>query len=103
MWTPRPPWCWPRSTSPEWAVSDHAAAEKVEILPVRGLPEFRPGDDLSGAIAGAARWLRSGDIVVVTSKVVSKVEGRLVRVPADPEERDRIRRRLVFDESVRIT
>jgi coenzyme F420-0:L-glutamate ligase / coenzyme F420-1:gamma-L-glutamate ligase len=83
-------------------VIDHSATGKVEILPVEGLPEFRPGDDLSGAIAGAARWLRSGDIVVVTSKVVSKVEGRLVRVPADPEERDRIRRRLVFDESVRI-
>jgi coenzyme F420-0:L-glutamate ligase/coenzyme F420-1:gamma-L-glutamate ligase len=83
-------------------MSDHAAAGKIEILPVEGLPEFRPGDDLSGAIAAAARWLRSGDIVVVTSKVVSKVEGRLVRVPTDPEERDRIRRRLVFDESVRI-
>jgi dehydro coenzyme F420 reductase / coenzyme F420-0:L-glutamate ligase / coenzyme F420-1:gamma-L-glutamate ligase len=83
-------------------VSDHAAAGSVEILPVGGLPEFRPGDDLSGAIADAARWLRSGDIVVVTSKVVSKVEGRLVRVPADPDERDRIRRRLVFEESVRI-
>jgi coenzyme F420-0:L-glutamate ligase/coenzyme F420-1:gamma-L-glutamate ligase len=86
----------------ESPLSDHAATGKVEILPVEGLPEFRPGDDLSGAIAEAARWLRSGDIVVVTSKVVSKVEGRLVRVPTDPEERDRIRRRLVFDESVRI-
>lgn len=83
-------------------MSDHAAEGTIEILPVPGLPEFRPGGDLSGAIADAARWLRSGDIVVVTSKVVSKVEGRLVRVPADPEERDRIRRRLVFDESVRI-
>jgi coenzyme F420-0:L-glutamate ligase/coenzyme F420-1:gamma-L-glutamate ligase len=82
-------------------LSDHSAA-RIEILPVEGLPEFRPGDDLTGAIAAAARWLRSGDIVVVTSKVVSKVEGRLVRVPADPEERDRIRRKLVFDESVRI-
>jgi coenzyme F420-0:L-glutamate ligase/coenzyme F420-1:gamma-L-glutamate ligase len=83
-------------------LSDHAAAGRIEILPVEGLPEFRPGDSLSGAIAAAARWLRSGDIVVVTSKVVSKTEGRLVRVPADPEERDRIRRRLVFEESVRI-
>ncbi|MFI7675281.1 coenzyme F420-0:L-glutamate ligase [Actinophytocola sp. NPDC049390] len=83
-------------------MGDHAAPGKVEILPVEGLPEFRPGDDLSGAIANAARWLRSGDIVVVTSKIVSKVEGRLVRVPADPEERDRARRRLVFEESVRI-
>jgi len=69
---------------------------------VEGLPEFRPGDDLTGAIAAAASGLRSGDIVVVTSKIVSKVEGRLVRVPADPEARDRIRRRLVFEESVRI-
>jgi coenzyme F420-0:L-glutamate ligase/coenzyme F420-1:gamma-L-glutamate ligase len=81
--------------------ADHAAA-RLEIIPVEGLPEFRPGDDLTGAIADGARWLRSGDIVVVTSKVVSKVEGRLVRVPTDPEERDRIRRRLVFEESVRI-
>jgi coenzyme F420-0:L-glutamate ligase/coenzyme F420-1:gamma-L-glutamate ligase len=83
-------------------LSDHAAAGAVEILPVPDLPEFRPGDDLSGILASAMRWLRSGDIVVVTSKVVSKVEGRLVRVPRDPEERDRIRRRLVFEESVRV-
>ncbi|MCT2586235.1 coenzyme F420-0:L-glutamate ligase [Actinophytocola gossypii] len=81
---------------------DHAAPGRVEILPVEGLPEFRPGDDLTGAIADAARWLRSGDVVVVTSKIVSKVESRLVRVPADPDERDRIRRRLVFEESVRV-
>lgn len=80
---------------------DHSA-DRLEILPVAGLPEFRPGDDLTGAIAETARWLRSGDVVVVTSKVVSKVEGRLVRVPADPAERDRVRRRLVFEESVRI-
>jgi coenzyme F420-0:L-glutamate ligase/coenzyme F420-1:gamma-L-glutamate ligase len=82
-------------------LADHAA-DRVEILPVTGLPEFRPGDDLTGAVADAATWLRSGDVVVVTSKIVSKVEGRLVRVPADPDERDRIRRRLVFEESVRI-
>jgi len=77
-------------------------AEKLEILPVEGLPEFRPGDDLTGAIADAARWLRSGDVVVVTSKVVSKIEGRLVRVPTDPEERDAARRELVEQEAVRV-
>ena len=82
-------------------MSDHSAP-RLEILPVEGLPEFRPGDDLTGAIVTAAPWLRSSDIVVVTSKVVSKVEGRLVQVPVDPEERDKARRRLVFDESVRI-
>lgn len=67
-----------------------------------GLPEFRPGDDLTGAVAEAARWLRSGDVVVVTSKVVSKIEGRLIRVPADPEERDAARRRLVEEEAVHV-
>ncbi len=82
-------------------MTDHAAAA-LELLPVTGLPEFRPGDDLAGAIAEAAPWLRDGDVLVVTSKVLSKVEGRLVRVPADPEERDRIRREHVAAESVRV-
>jgi coenzyme F420-0:L-glutamate ligase/coenzyme F420-1:gamma-L-glutamate ligase len=82
-------------------LAEHSS-DHLEILPVRGLPEFRPGDDLTGAIADAARWLRSGDVVVVTSKVVSKIEGRLVRVPADPEAREEARRRLVEEEAVRV-
>ncbi|WP_165777414.1 coenzyme F420-0:L-glutamate ligase [Amycolatopsis antarctica] len=82
-------------------MTDHAAPS-LEILPVEGLPEFRPGDDLTGAIAGAARWLRSGDVLVVTSKIVSKSEGRLIRVPRDPLERDAIRRRHVDEEAVRV-
>ncbi|MEV8615624.1 coenzyme F420-0:L-glutamate ligase [Amycolatopsis sp. NPDC051373] len=81
--------------------NDHASA-KVEILPVTGLPEFRPGDDLTGALVAAAPWLRSGDVVVVTSKVFSKVEGRLVRVPSDPEARDAARRELIDQETVRV-
>jgi len=80
---------------------DHASA-KLEILPVTGLPEFRPGDDLTGALVKAAPWLRSGDVVVVTSKIVSKAEGRLIRVSSDPEERDAQRRELVESEAVRV-
>lgn len=80
---------------------EHSSA-RLEVLPVEGLPEFRPGDDLTGAIADAARWLRSGDVVVVTSKVVSKVEGRLVRVPSDPQARDEARRKLVEEEAERV-
>jgi coenzyme F420-0:L-glutamate ligase/coenzyme F420-1:gamma-L-glutamate ligase len=83
-------------------MTEHGAAAKVEILPVNGLPEFRPGDDLVAAIAGAAPWLRDGDVVVITSKVVSKCEGRLVAAPEDPEERDELRRKLVDDEAVRV-
>ncbi|GAA1246355.1 coenzyme F420-0:L-glutamate ligase [Prauserella halophila] len=79
-------------------MADHAGG-RVEVLPVEGLPEFRPGDDLTGAIASAARWLRSGDVVVVTSKIVSKAEGRLIRVPSDPDERDAARRELIDAES----
>ncbi len=81
---------------------EHGSAAAIEILPVAGLGEFRPGDDLGAAVAAAAPWLRDGDVVVVTSKVVSKCEGRLVPAPRDPEERDRLRRKLVDAEAVRV-
>ncbi len=83
-------------------IGDHGTAARVEILPVTGLPEFRPGDDLAAAICTAAPWLRDGDIVVVTSKVVSKCEGRIVAAPEDPEERDALRRDLIDREAVRV-
>ncbi|MET0133129.1 MAG: coenzyme F420-0:L-glutamate ligase [Kibdelosporangium sp.] len=83
-------------------MTDHAGPGDVTLTGVGGLPEFRPGDDLAAAVAEAVPWLRDGDILVVTSKVVSKVEGRLVTVPADPAARDAERRRLVEAESVRV-
>ncbi|MDX1888580.1 coenzyme F420-0:L-glutamate ligase [Mycolicibacterium sp. 050158] len=82
--------------------TEHGAAAAIEILPVPGLPEFRPGDDVAAAIATAAPWLRDDDVVVVTSKVFSKSEGRIVAAPTDPEERDALRRRLVDAEAVRV-
>jgi coenzyme F420-0:L-glutamate ligase/coenzyme F420-1:gamma-L-glutamate ligase len=84
------------------AIPDHAAAAGLQILPVHGLPEFRPGDDVAAAVAGAAPWLADGDVVVVTSKIFSKAEGRLVAAPEDPAERDALRRRLVDQETERI-
>jgi len=81
---------------------DHGTAAAIEILPVTGLGEFRPGDDLGAAITAAAPWLQDGDVVVVTSKVVSKCEGRIVAAPADAEERDALRRRLIDQEAVRV-
>jgi coenzyme F420-0:L-glutamate ligase / coenzyme F420-1:gamma-L-glutamate ligase len=83
-------------------VPDHAAPGALTVLPVRGLPEFRPGDDLAAALAEAAPWLADGDVVVVTSKIVSKVEGRLVASPVDPEARDALRRELVDAEAERV-
>ena len=51
----------------------------IEVLGVEGFPEVRPGDDLNRMIPGAlAKDLHTGDVLVVTHKIVSKAEGRLV-------------------------
>jgi coenzyme F420-0:L-glutamate ligase / coenzyme F420-1:gamma-L-glutamate ligase len=50
----------------------------VEVLPVEGLPEVRPGDDLPAMLSAALHDLRSWDVVAVTQKIVSKAEGRVV-------------------------
>src|ERR1700752_4434927 len=106
MWTPRRRWpavrwSWREPQLPDHA-PDHAAPEGITVLPVRGLPEFRPGDDLGAALVTAAPWITDGDVVVVTSKVFSKTEGRLVPAPTDPEARDALRRELVEAETERV-
>ena len=68
------------------------------VLPVPGLPDVRPGDDLAGLLVGQIA-LQDGDVVVVTSKVVSKSEGRLV--PAG-DDREATRLRAVEAETVRV-
>jgi coenzyme F420-0:L-glutamate ligase/coenzyme F420-1:gamma-L-glutamate ligase len=70
----------------------------VELIPVHGIPEVRPGDELADLIL-AATVVQHGDAVVVTQKVVSKAEGRLVEL--DPDDLD-ARRALVERESVRV-
>jgi coenzyme F420-0:L-glutamate ligase / coenzyme F420-1:gamma-L-glutamate ligase len=55
---------------------------EVRILPLAGIPEVGPGDDLAGLLGEAverAGGLEEGDVVVVAQKVVSKAEGRLER------------------------
>jgi len=78
----------------------------VSVVPLPGLPEVRPGDDLArlllDGVAAAGERLRDGDVVAVTSKVVAKAEGRLVPLPADPAERERVRRETVAAETVRV-
>ncbi|MCL7380599.1 coenzyme F420-0:L-glutamate ligase [Streptomyces sp. 35G-GA-8] len=49
---------------------------RVRALP--GLPEVRPGDDLAKLIVAAAPGLTDGDVLLVTSKIVSKAEGRIL-------------------------
>lgn len=61
----------------------------VEVLPVEGLPEVRPGDDLAALLAPSlsALGVRAGDVLVVTQKVVSKAEGRVVTAEGDDRAR----------------
>lgn len=49
----------------------------LELHGVGGLPEIRPGDDLAALILEHAGALRSGDVIVVAQKIVSKAEGRI--------------------------
>jgi coenzyme F420-0:L-glutamate ligase / coenzyme F420-1:gamma-L-glutamate ligase len=75
----------------------------LSIIPIEGIGEIRPGDELAVLIADAARAqatpLQDADCLVVTQKIVSKAENRLV--PLDPDDLD-ARRALVESESVRI-
>jgi coenzyme F420-0:L-glutamate ligase/coenzyme F420-1:gamma-L-glutamate ligase len=55
---------------------------KLEVIAIEGLPEVEPGSDVAELVAeGAERAgtpLRRGDVVVITQKIISKAEGRLV-------------------------
>jgi coenzyme F420-0:L-glutamate ligase/coenzyme F420-1:gamma-L-glutamate ligase len=70
----------------------------IEVLPVAGLPEIGPGDDL-GALIAAAVELRDRDVLVVAQKAVSKAEGRVVRL--DEVEPSARARELAGDEDPR--
>jgi coenzyme F420-0:L-glutamate ligase/coenzyme F420-1:gamma-L-glutamate ligase len=75
----------------------------LSIVPIGGIGEIKPGDELAQLILDAAiaqeTPLENSDCLVVTQKVVSKAEGRLVAL--DPLDLD-ARRKLVESESVRI-
>jgi coenzyme F420-0:L-glutamate ligase / coenzyme F420-1:gamma-L-glutamate ligase len=91
--------------------------KRVEVTPILGLPEVQEGADLGRLIASAMRKnrfsLREGDIVVVKQKIVSKAEGRVLRISGvRPGERARALARsegkdprlveLILKESVRV-
>lgn len=75
----------------------------LRIIPVEGVPEIAPGSIVAAlvaeATAAAGTPMLDGDCLVVTQKIVSKAEGRLVPLdPADPGARAKV----VEEESVRI-
>ena len=71
---------------------------KLEIIPLEGIPEISPGDDLV-EIIGQLDTIQSGDILVVTQKIISKAENQMINIdPNDPLSH----KPLVERESVRI-
>lgn len=76
---------------------------RLEIIAIHGIPEVRPGDEIAELIADAADAqatpLLEHDCLVVTQKIVSKAENRLVAL--DPDDLD-ARRRLVEHEARRV-
>lgn len=66
----------------------------LTVWAIEGIPEIVAGDDLAAVIGGLAGALQEGDILAVTSKIVSKAEGRFVQA-ADRE-------RAITDETVRV-
>jgi coenzyme F420-0:L-glutamate ligase/coenzyme F420-1:gamma-L-glutamate ligase len=62
---------------------------ELRVVPLEGMPEVEPGADLADLVAGVAA-LEDGDVVVLAQKVVSKAEGRVVRLDeVEPSEQAR--------------
>jgi coenzyme F420-0:L-glutamate ligase/coenzyme F420-1:gamma-L-glutamate ligase len=64
-----------------------AVSGEVRIIPVQGMPEVHGGDDIAAMIVDASRTaggVFDGDVLVVTQKVVSKAEGRVVDLASVP-------------------
>ncbi len=93
------------------------APAEYRVFAIGGMPEVRDGDDLPGLIADALEAqgtpLEAGDVLVVTQKIVSKAEGRVVQLDtvtagdfakewAEAWERDARAVELVLRESRRI-
>jgi len=90
----------------------------VQVLPIRGLPEIRTGDDLAALLAAAVlappvNGLQDGDVLVVTHKIVAKAEGCIVdlrtvepspfaRMIAERWDKDARQVEVVLRETVRI-
>ncbi len=61
-----------------------SSVPSFRVWALGGIPEVRAGDDLAKLIAAAEPGLVDGDVLLVTSKIVSKAEGRIVEA-ADRE------------------
>ncbi|MGD8150170.1 coenzyme F420-0:L-glutamate ligase [Ornithinimicrobium sp. Y1694] len=85
----------------------HDIADGLLVLPLRGLPEVDDQTDLAGELLARLAplgGLRDGDLLVVSSKLISKADGLRRTTEAGPEagQDALLRERLVLEESVRV-
>ena len=73
----------------------------LQVLPLTGIEAVAPGQEITEVLGNALEWVTpvDGDVLVVTHKIVSKAEGRVVTVDGDEEV---FKRRLVESEAVSI-
>src|SRR5260221_797869 len=81
-----------RSSAPGHAISETSVMPNVTLIPIDGLPEIKPSDDLVGMLLGALKasggGFQRGDVLALAQKVVSKAEGcirRLADVTPGPD------------------
>jgi coenzyme F420-0:L-glutamate ligase/coenzyme F420-1:gamma-L-glutamate ligase len=71
---------------------DPEVASALTIIPVTGVGDIAPGDDIAAALvdalADSGEALAAGDVLVVTHKIVSKAEGRIAEYATEREYRD---------------
>jgi len=76
--------CYDKNNSKKGRVANWRESELITIKGLRGIPLIRRGDDLGDQIVRAGKesgvTIESGDVVVVTQKIVSKAEGRIVNL-----------------------
>ena len=82
------------------------ASGVVSVLPVTGLPEIVEGADLAAMIVDAARTtgadLADGDVVVITSKIVSKAEGATIELDSVESSEFAVRWAAEWDKDPRV-
>jgi coenzyme F420-0:L-glutamate ligase / coenzyme F420-1:gamma-L-glutamate ligase len=83
------------------AVPAPGGGSGIEITTVAGLPEITAGDDLASLIAAATPGLADGDVLAVTSKIISKAEGRVIHAPSSARD-SKAREAAIDAETVRL-
>jgi coenzyme F420-0:L-glutamate ligase/coenzyme F420-1:gamma-L-glutamate ligase len=65
-------------------VTTESSARRLQLVALQGLPEVQPGDDLPALLLSAAQrsgeQIQNGDVIILAQKIVSKAEGRYVRL-----------------------